>query len=99
MRTRSRIRSEQESSDESYYLPSPLVRECGEMSRGEIEPGEGLLSADRDPSSGALRSASALQSAPPSPTRGEGKKEPTPPLPPSSGTPDAPRSCSRADAP
>src|SRR5438552_6337858 len=37
----------------------------GEASR----TGEGSVSADRDPSSGALR-------APPSPTRGEGREEP-----------------------
>jgi hypothetical protein len=48
-------------------LPSPLVGEGGSHERSECETGEGSVSADRDPSSGALR-------APPSPTRGEGKE-------------------------
>jgi hypothetical protein len=73
-RVRSRIRSEEESSDESGSFvarcaPIPLSP-CGRgWPRCEAaRTGEGFVSADRDPSSGAL-------CAPPSPTRGEGKKK------------------------
>src|SRR5260221_4109173 len=44
-------------------LPSPLVGEGGSIAQSAIETDEGSVSADRDPSSGAL-------CAPPSPTRG-----------------------------
>jgi hypothetical protein len=33
-------------------FPSPRVGEGGEIERSENEPGEGFVSADRDPSSG-----------------------------------------------
>src|SRR5260370_17302681 len=33
-----------------FVLPSPLLGEGGEIERSEIEPGEGSVSADRDPS-------------------------------------------------
>src|SRR5437763_4546720 len=37
------------------FLPSPLVGEGGEIERSEMKPGEGSVSADADPSSGASR--------------------------------------------
>ena len=46
---------------------SPSLSPCGRGWLREAKTGEGFFPADRDPSSGALR-------APPSPTRGEGKK-------------------------
>src|SRR5579872_629673 len=52
-----------------FFLPSPLVGEGGEIDRREIEPGEGSQSVDKTP-----HPARTL-SAPPSPARGEGKKE------------------------
>src|SRR5215218_4090525 len=39
------------------HKPSPLVGEGGEIERSEMEPGEGSVSADRDPSSGAVADA------------------------------------------
>src|SRR5436190_1024756 len=50
----SRIRSGKESSAEmsGLQLPSPLVGGGGEVERSEIEPGEGSVSADKNPSSG-----------------------------------------------
>ena len=61
-------------------FPSPLVGEGGSNERSSFETGEGYLSADRYPSSGlpSLRtepSSGAHECAPPSPTRGEGKKK------------------------
>src|SRR5512138_3820928 len=44
---------------------------CGRRCLREAKADEGSLTAETDPSSVALSSASALQSAPPSPTRGE----------------------------
>jgi hypothetical protein len=46
---------------------SPLVGEGGEIERSEMKPGEGFLSAAKDPSSGADKVRAT-------PTRGEGKK-------------------------
>jgi len=36
-----------------WVTPSPLVGEGGEIERSEMKPGEGFVSADGDPSSGA----------------------------------------------
>ena len=44
----------------SILLP---IHPLDKNERSEFETGEGSVSAGRDPSSGALRSASALQSA------------------------------------
>src|SRR5206468_10465679 len=50
------------------FFPLPLWERVDRMSDSSFETGEGSVSADRDPSSGAL-------CAPPSPTRGEGRKD------------------------